>query len=100
MGGRFLSVPAVSTFSVATESLCEHAASDGEPARVQLGVHSGLGRFRRRRLLCLACGGEVGATVLDQLLATHPDGETSSLALPLPRTAFVPATHVQIHEPE
>ena len=33
-------------------------------------------------------------------LATHPDGETSALHLPVPRTAFVPATHVQFEEPQ
>ena len=32
-------------------------------------------------------------------LATHPDGEASALALPVPRVAFVPTTHVQRHEP-
>ena len=32
-------------------------------------------------------------------LATHPDGDASALALPVPRTAFVPATHVTIDEP-
>lgn len=32
-------------------------------------------------------------------LATHPDGDASVLALPVPRVAFVPATHVMIEEP-
>ena len=32
-------------------------------------------------------------------LATHPDGETSTLALPIPRTCFVPATHVTTEDP-
>ena len=32
-------------------------------------------------------------------LATHPDGDASALALPVPRVAFVPATHVTIEEP-
>eukprot|EP00966_Prymnesium_polylepis_P290634 6712766-Prymnesium_polylepis.1 len=32
-------------------------------------------------------------------LATHPDGETSALHLPVPRMAFVPATNVSFDEP-
>ena len=32
-------------------------------------------------------------------LATHPDGKTCALALPVPCTAYVPATHLQLNEP-
>ena len=32
-------------------------------------------------------------------LATHPGGETSALHLPVPRMAFVPATHVSFEDP-
>ena len=34
-----------------------------------------------------------------KFLATHPDGDTSALALPVPRLVFAPATHLRIDEP-
>ena len=34
-----------------------------------------------------------------KFLATHPDGDTSALALPVPRLAFLPASALQLEEP-
>ena len=71
-------------FSVGRRVFCRGQGGDGEQAWFVTQVVAHRNRF---------------PPIQVRFLATHPDGDTSALALPVPRLVFVPATNVQVEEP-